>query len=63
MCCLAVAYRVLHAACWLCCVQTLVTDQGEEMLDAKEDGTPMPLAHYNVGDGSQIMLRIHVSGC
>jgi hypothetical protein len=41
-------------------LQTLVTDQGEEMLDAKEDGTPMPLAHYNVGDGSQIMLRIHV---
>lgn len=41
--------------------QTLVTDQHEEMVDAKEDGTPMPLAHYNVGDGSHIILRIHVS--
>lgn len=43
------------------CLQTLLTDQHEEMLDAKEDGTPMPLAHYNVGDGSHITLRIHVS--
>lgn len=41
-------------------LQTLVTDQNEEMVDAKEDGTPMPLAHYNVGDGSHIILRIHV---
>ena len=41
--------------------QTLVTDQHEEMADAKEDGTPMPLAHYNIGDGSHLTLRIHVS--
>lgn len=57
---------------WLCaamCVipafvllpQTLVTDQHEEMADAKEDGTPMPLAHYHVGDSSHIILRINVS--
>jgi hypothetical protein len=41
--------------------QTLVTDQHEEMADSKEDGTPMPLAHYHVGDGSHIILRINVS--
>jgi hypothetical protein len=33
----------------------------EEMADAKDDGSPMPLAHYNVGNNSNIILRITVS--
>lgn len=45
----------------LFCWQTLLTETGEEMLDAKDDGTPVPLAQYNVGNGSSIILKIHVS--
>jgi hypothetical protein len=41
--------------------QTLLTDQMEIMADTKEDGSAMPLAHYSVGEGSHITLRIHVS--
>jgi hypothetical protein len=41
-------------------MQTLLTDQMEEMHDHKDDGTPMPLAHYNVGNGSSIILKIMV---
>jgi hypothetical protein len=33
------------------------------MADAKDDGSPMPLAHYNVGNNSAIILRIMVSRC
>lgn len=51
------------AGCLVPAPQTLVTDQHEEMADTKEDGTPMPLAHYSIGDGSHITLRIHVRAC
>jgi hypothetical protein len=44
-------------------LQTLLTETGEEMADAKDDGSPMPLAHYNVGNNSAIILRIMVSSC
>lgn len=41
-------------------LQTLLTETGEEMVDAKDDGTPMPLASYNVGNNSNIILRITI---
>lgn len=45
---------------WFLLLQTLLLPDGEEMHDAKEDGTPMALAHYNVGNGSSIILKITV---
>ncbi|KAF6256146.1 hypothetical protein COO60DRAFT_1531116 [Scenedesmus sp. NREL 46B-D3] len=41
-------------------LQTLLTETGEEMADAKDDGSPTPLAHYNVGNNSNIILRISI---
>eukprot|EP00879_Flechtneria_rotunda_P018614 GHRR01019532.1.p1 GENE.GHRR01019532.1~~GHRR01019532.1.p1 ORF type:complete len:407 (+),score=200.79 GHRR01019532.1:341-1561(+) len=41
-------------------LQTLLTDQMEEMQDVKDDGTTMPLAHYNIGNGSSIILKITI---
>jgi hypothetical protein len=56
--CLVLSY--VHCCC--CCIlQTLLTETGEEMVDAKDDSTPMPLASYNVGNNSNIILRITVS--
>jgi hypothetical protein len=51
------------AAAAAAALQTLLTETGEEMADAKDDGSPMPLAHYNVGNNSAIILRIMVSRC
>eukprot|EP00878_Enallax_costatus_P002297 GHUV01002472.1.p1 GENE.GHUV01002472.1~~GHUV01002472.1.p1 ORF type:complete len:476 (+),score=205.40 GHUV01002472.1:222-1649(+) len=41
-------------------LQTLITETGVEMMDAKEDGSPIPLAQYNIGNGSSIILKISV---
>eukprot|EP00882_Tetradesmus_deserticola_P009064 GHRQ01009561.1.p1 GENE.GHRQ01009561.1~~GHRQ01009561.1.p1 ORF type:complete len:463 (+),score=267.23 GHRQ01009561.1:87-1391(+) len=41
-------------------LQTLLTETGEEMADARDDGSPTPLAHYNVGNNSTIILRISI---
>eukprot|EP00877_Chromochloris_zofingiensis_P007434 jgi/Chrzof1/2944/Cz12g05110.t1 len=41
-------------------LQSLYTEADELMVEHKEDGSPMPLAHYGIAEGSKIKLKIEI---
>jgi hypothetical protein len=41
--------------------QVLVTEDERIMVDHREDGAPMPLAHYGIQNDSRLTLRVVVS--